>query len=64
MCWSPTVSLAFALGETIALLFLWRRRARFDRDNVLLHLPLVVQEVLQALLWPHVSADRSESEDH
>lgn len=61
MCWSPTVSLAFALGETIALLFLWRRRARFDRDNVLLHLPLVVQEVLQALLWPHVSADRSES---
>ena len=54
MCWSYQVAGAFALAECIVLAYLWRRNALFDRHNAVLHLPVVLQEAIQAALWPYV----------
>jgi len=61
MCWSPFVSLAFATVESIVLAYMWLRNRGFDRANAVFLLPLLVQEVLQALLWPEVTEDRTEA---
>jgi len=41
----------------VILTFLWVRNACFDRANVVFHVPVVLQEILQAALWPHVGDD-------
>jgi len=56
MCWSSEVALCFGLAETAVLLYVFARDSYFDRINVIFHVPLVVQELLQALLWPHVGS--------
>jgi len=61
MCWSAAVSQCFAAVELIICAYLWYRQRHFDRDNALLHLPLVLQEGLQALLWSHVDSARNYS---
>jgi len=52
------VSSTFALMEALILIFLYRRNRHFDRWNALFHLPLVLQEGLQAVLWTHVERER------
>lgn len=61
MCWSPFVSLFFATAESLCLAYMWLRNRAFDRANVVFLLPLLAQEVLQALLWPEVTEDRTEA---
>lgn len=51
MCWSVEVAAGFALGEALVLLYVCRRNAAFDRANALYHVPLFLQEALQAVLW-------------
>ena len=58
MCWSQQVALAFAVIQTAVLLFLVARNSHFDRHNAVFHLPLLLQEAVQALLWPHVDHTR------
>ena len=58
MCWSASVALGFAAAEAVVLLYVWCRNAHHDRNNVLIILPLTLQELGQALLWPYVVADR------
>ncbi|CAK0881108.1 unnamed protein product [Prorocentrum cordatum] len=36
---------------------IFARNSLYDRANAIFHLPVVAQEVLQALLWPHVEAE-------
>lgn len=52
------MSSTFALMEALILIFLYRRNRHFDRWNALFHLPLVLQEGLQAVLWTHVERER------
>ena len=59
MCWSASVALGFAAAEAVVLLYVWCRNAHHDRNNVLIILPLTLQELGQALLWPYVVADRN-----
>ncbi|CAD7940368.1 unnamed protein product [Amoebophrya sp. A120] len=58
MCWSPQVAGGFAFAETLILIYLYRRNWLFDRSNVYFQIPLVLQEILQALLWPFVERTR------
>jgi len=48
------VALGFSLAEATVLLYIFARDSRFDRANSIFHVPLVLQELVQALLWPHV----------
>ena len=45
--------------ELLVLTYLWLRNELFDRPNALLHLPVVLQEAGQAMLWPHVTRERN-----
>ena len=58
MCWSQQVALTFSVIEAAVLLFLVARNSHFDRHNAVFHIPLLMQEFVQALLWPHVDHER------
>jgi len=51
------VALGFALAESTVLVYISFRNRFFDRANALFHLPVVGQELIQALLWPHVGQE-------
>lgn len=55
MCWSAEVSAAFAAVEWAGIVFLIRRNDRFDRAFAMALGPIAAQEVLQWLLWEHIS---------
>ena len=58
MCWSAEVAGTFAAVEFLVLVYLFWRNKLFDRENVLFHVPILLQEALQAFLWPHVEKTR------
>lgn len=51
---SPSARIAgsFVAGESALLAFIVHRNTRNDRANALLHVPFLVQEALQVVLWP------------
>jgi len=56
------VAAAFSIIELAVLCALCLRNRYFDRANALFHLPLVVQEGLQALLWLTIDSATGERE--
>ena len=61
MCWTAEVSFAFAGGEAVAMAYAYWRNKHFDRQNVLMLLPVMLQELVQGLLWPYVTANRDDA---
>jgi hypothetical protein len=57
MCWSAEVSAAFAAIEWAGIFWLVRRNEVFDRSFAIAISPIAAQEVLQWLLWEHISLD-------
>lgn len=51
MCWSLEVTAAFAVLETLCLVYIWKRNDYHDRANAIGHLPIVGQEIIQVGLW-------------
>ena len=56
---APDFAWLLVLVQLGVLWFLWRRNMYCDRSNFLLNLPLLFQQLGQALLWPHITTDRS-----
>ena len=56
---APDFAWMLVLVQSGVLWFLWRRNMYCDRSNFLLNLPLLFQQLGQALLWPHITTDRS-----
>lgn len=63
MCWSENISIAFALFEAAAILYLCLRNDQFDRFGAVLGIPLLLQEVLQAFLWRHIGLSPDTCDD-
>jgi hypothetical protein len=55
MCWSASVSAAFAASEWAGIVFLVWRNEPLDRPFALAISPIAAQEALQWLLWEHIS---------
>ena len=51
MCWGVGPTLFFVVVEFSVCAFVWRRNQLYDRDNVFFHVPLLLQEFLQLLIW-------------
>ena len=56
---APDFAWMLVLVQLGVLWFLWRRNMYCDRSNFLLNLPLLFQQLGQALLWPYITTDRS-----
>ena len=59
MCWSAEIAFSFAIAEGLALAYIWCRNRHFDRVNALVLLPVMLQELVQGFLWPHVTVARN-----
>jgi hypothetical protein len=55
MCWCAEVSAGFGAAEWAGITWLVRRNKPFDRGFALAISPIAAQEVLQWLLWEHIS---------
>jgi hypothetical protein len=51
MCWSFEVAASASAAEAAVLAFCWWRQSKHDRRHVMGHLPILAQEVCQAVLW-------------
>ena len=61
MCWSPNVTLAFVIGECFVALVLCTRDEASRRFVVFVE-PLILQEVLQWLLWREIESDEASAQ--
>lgn len=51
MCWGLQPTLCFVAGELAVLVVLFLRNQGNDRTNAFAHLPIFLQEVIQAAIW-------------
>eukprot|EP00927_Polykrikos_kofoidii_P065803 TRINITY_DN6151_c0_g1_i1.p1 TRINITY_DN6151_c0_g1~~TRINITY_DN6151_c0_g1_i1.p1 ORF type:complete len:359 (-),score=27.91 TRINITY_DN6151_c0_g1_i1:901-1932(-) len=64
MSWGFRPTLFFVVSESAALLLLLLRNDRNDRLNCFLHVPLLLQEILQLALWALLASNSGATEDH
>ena len=51
MCWGAGPTLFFVAVESAVIAYLWHRNQLYDRDNVAFHSILLLQEIIQLLIW-------------
>ena len=55
MCWSYDATLGFCVFETVILAYIWKRNVVNDKINVIGHIPILVQEMLQLWMWTEMN---------
>ena len=55
MCWSTEVAAAASACEAVVLIYCWLRNEMNDRRHVVGHIPILLQEVVQAVLWMNMA---------